>query len=196
MTPSPAQVHRLRPFFDEPRIKTVMHLATRHMTSIHKSKTMSKSLVLNQTKWLLLKLKNDNVNVAKRKNERVYTKRNKTPRVNVFNNNNVKHNLLRRNVPFKNQVEPSLTAIEIGATKRKHFEKKSKSGTTNQECNVKFPNLLLKLDKLLHNLKFNKSKLIMVIPHAKSNMRLIILHVKGVIITLANNTMKSNAMAS
>ena len=61
-----------------------MHLATRYMTSIHKSKSMSKCLVLNHTKWLLLKLKNDNDYGAKRKNERVYTKRNKTPRLNVF----------------------------------------------------------------------------------------------------------------
>ena len=45
---------------------------------------MSNSLVLNQTKWLLLKLKNGNDYDAKKKNERVYTKRNKTPRLNVF----------------------------------------------------------------------------------------------------------------
>ena len=163
------------------------------MTSIHKSKSMSKSLVLNQTKSLLLKLKNDNDYDAKKKNERVYTKRNKTPRLNVFNNNNEKHKLLRRNVPFKNQVEPSPTAIANGAIKRKPFEKKSKRGTTNRVCNVK---LLHKLVKLHLNLKFNKSKLIMDFLHAKSNMRMITLHVKGVIITIANNTMKSNAMAS
>ena len=173
-----------------------MHLATRYMTSIHKSKSMSKSLVLNQTKSLLLKLKNDNDYGAKRKNERVYTKRNKTPRLNVFNNNNEKHKLLRRNVPFKNQVEPSPTAIANGAIKRKPFEKKSKRGTTNHVCNVKFLKLLHKLVKLHLNLKFNKSKLIMDFLHAKSNMRMITLHVKGVIITIANNTMKSNAMAS
>ena len=46
------------------------------------------------------------------------------------------------------------------------------------------------------NLKFNKSKLIMDFLHAKNNMRMITLHVKGVTITIANNTMKSNAMAS
>ena len=166
------------------------------MSSSHKNKSMSKSLVLNQTKSLLLKLKNDNVYVAKRKNERVYIKRNKTPRLNVLNNNNVKHKLLRRNVPFKNQVEPFPTATVIGAIKRRHFENKSKSGTTHRACNVKFLKLLQKLDKLLHNLKFNNSKLIMDFLHAKSTMRLIILHVKGVIITLANNTMKSNATAS
>ena len=174
-----------------------MHLATRYTTSIHKSKSMSKFLVLNQTKSLLLKLKNDNVFVAKKKkNERVYTKRNKTPRLNVFNNNNVKRKLLRRNVPFKNQVEPSPTAIANGAIKRKPFEKKSKRGTTNHVCTVKFLKLLHKLVKLHLNLKFNKSKLIMDFLHAKSNMRMITLHVKGVIITIANNTMKSNAMAS
>ena len=173
-----------------------MHLATRYMTSIHKSKSMSKSLVLNQTKSLLLKLKNGNDYGAKRKNERVYTKRNKTPRLNVFNNNNEKRKLLRRNVPFKNQVEPSPTAIANGAIKRKPFEKKSKRGTTNRVCNVKLHKVLHKLVKLHFNLKFNKSKLIMDFLHAKSNMRMITLHVKGVIITIANNTMKSNAMAS
>ena len=186
MTPSPTQVHRHRTLFDEPRVKTVMHLATRYMTSIHKSKSMSKNLVLNHTKSCLLKLKNDNVYIAKRKNERVYTKRNKTPRLNVFNNNNEKYKLLRRNMPFKNQVEPSPTAIANGAIKRKLFEKKSKRGTTNHVCIVK-----------LHlNLKFNKSKLIMDFLHAKSNMRVITLHVKGIIITIANNTTKSNAMES
>ena len=73
------------------------------------------------------KLKKDNVFVAKKKkNERVYTKSNKTPRLNVFNNNYVKRKLLRRNVPFKNQVELSPTAIANGAIKRKPLEKKSK----------------------------------------------------------------------
>ena len=77
-TPSPAQVLRHRPFFDEPRVKTVMHLTTRYTSSIHKSKSMSKSLVLNQTKSLLLKLKKDNdYSAKKKKNERVYTKSNK-----------------------------------------------------------------------------------------------------------------------
>ena len=173
-----------------------MHLATRYTSSIHKSKPMSKSLVLNQTKSLLLKLKNDNDYGAKRKKERVYTKRNKTPRLNVFNNNNEKHKLLRRNVPFKNQVELSPTAIANGAIKRKPFEKKSKRGTTNRVCNFNLHKLLHNLVKLHLNLKFNKSKLIMDFLHAKSNMRMITLHVKGVIITIANNTMKSNAMAS
>ena len=180
-----------------------MHLAILYTTSIRKSKSMRKYFVLNHTKLLLHKLKNDNVNVSKRKNERVYIKRNKTPRLNVLNNNNVKHKLLRRNVPFKNQVEPSPTAIEIGAIKRKHSEKKSNSRTTNQECNVKFLHILLKLDKLLHkldkllyNIKFNMSKKTMDFLHAKNNMRMIILHVKGVIITIDHNTMKSNAMAS
>ena len=163
-----------------------MHLATCYTSSIHKSKSMSKSLVLHQTKWLLLKLKNDNDYGDKKKNECVYTKNNKTPRLNVFNNNYVKRKLLRRNVPFKNQVEPSPTIIANYAIKRKPFEKKSKRGTTNHVCIVK-----------LHlNLKFNKSKLIMDFLHAKSNMRMITLHVKGIIITIANNTMKSNAMAS
>ena len=174
-----------------------MHLATRYTSSIHKSKSMSKSLVLKQIKSLLLKPKNDNdYDVNKNKNERVYTKSNKTPRLNVFNNNYVKRKLLRRNVPFKNQVEPSQTAIANGTIKRKHFAKKSKSRTTNRECNVKFLKLLHKLVKLHLNLKFNKSKLIMDFLHAKSNMRMITLTVKGVIITIANNTMKSNTMAS
>ena len=173
-----------------------MHLATRYTSSIHKSKSMSKFLVLNQTKSLWLKLKNDNDYGAKRKNKRVYTKRNKMPRLNVFNNNNTKHKLLRRNVPFKHQVELSPTAIANDAIKRKPFEKKSKRGTTNRVCNVKLHKLLHKLVKILLNLKFNKSKLIMVFLHAKSNMRMITLHVKGVFITIANNTMKSNAMAS
>ena len=114
-----------------------MHLGTHYKTSIHKSKSMSKSLVLNQTKWLLLKLKNGNDYGDKKKNERVYTKKNKTPRLNVFNNNNEKRKRLRRNVPFKNQVEPSPTAIANGEIKRKLFEKKSKRGTTNRVCNVK-----------------------------------------------------------
>ena len=60
--------------------------------------------------------------------------------------------------------------------------------------------LLRKLGKLLHklakNIKFNKSKTTMEILSTKSNMRLIILHVKGIIITLDPNTMKSNATAS
>ena len=165
------------------------------MTSIHKSK-MSKSLVLNQTKWLLLKLKKGNDYGAKKKNERVYTKKNKTPRLNVFNNNNEKRKLLRRNVPFKNQVEPSPTAIANGAIKRKPFEKKSKRGTTKRVCNIKLLKPLHKLVKLHFNLKFNKSKLIMEFIRTKSNMRMTILHDKGVIITIANNTMKSNTMAS
>ena len=173
-----------------------MHLATRYMTSIHKSKTMSKSLVINQTKWLLLKLKNGNDFGAKKKNERVYTKKNKTPRLNVFNNNNEKRKLLRRNVPFKNQVEPSPTAIANGAIKRKLFEKKSKRGTTYCVCNVKLHKPLHKLLKLNFALKVIKRKLIMDFIHAKSNMRMITLHVKGIINTIANNTMKSNAMAS
>ncbi len=148
---------------------------------------MSKSVVLNQTKSCLLKLK-----LKKKKNERVYTKRNKTPRLNVFNNNNEKHKLLRRNVLFKIRVEPLPTAIASGAIKRKPFENKSKRGTTNRVCNVK----LHKLVKLHFNLKFNKNKLIMDFLRAKSNMRMTILHVKDIIITIANNTMKSNAMAS
>lgn len=166
------------------------------MTSIHKSKSTSIYLILHHTKLLLHKLKNDNDYSAKKKNERVYTKRNKTPRLNVFNNNNVKRKLLRRNVPFKNQVEPSPTSIAKGAIKRKPFEKKSKRGTTTLEYNVKFLKLLHKLVKLHFNLKFNKSKLIMDFLRAKSNMKMIILHVKGVIITIANNTMRSNTMAS
>ena len=157
---------------------------------------MSKSLVLNQTKSLLHKLKNDNDYDAKKKSERAYTKRNKMPRLNVFNNNNVKCKLLRRNVPFKNQVEPSPTAIANGAIKRKPFEKKSKRGTTYRVCNVKLHKPLLKLVKLPFNLKFNKSRLIMDFLRAKSNMRMTTLHAKDVIITIANNTMKSNAMAS
>ena len=173
-----------------------MHLGTHYKTSIHKSKSMSKSLVLNQTKWLLLKLKNGNDYGAKKKNERVYTKKNKTPRLNVFNNNNVKRKLLRHNVPFKNQVEPSPTAIPNGAIKRKLFGEKSKRGTTKRVFNVKLLKPLHKLVKLHFNLKFNKSKLIMDFLRAKSNMRMTILHVKDVIITIANNTMKSNAMAS
>lgn len=145
----------------------------------------------------MLKLKNDNVFVAKKnKNERVYTKSNKTPRLNVFNNNNEKHKLLRRNVPFKHQVELSPTAIANGAIKRKPFEKKSKRRTTIRVYNVKLHKLPHKFVKLHLNLKVNKSKLIMDFLHSKSNMRMITLHVKGVIITIANNTMKSNAMAS
>ena len=55
-----------------------MHLATCYTSSIRKSKSISKFLVLNQTKSLLLKLKNDNVFVVKKKkNKRVYTKSNK-----------------------------------------------------------------------------------------------------------------------
>ena len=120
---------------------------------------MSKSLVLNQTKFLLLKPKNGNhYDANKNKNERVYTKSNKTPRLNVFNNNNEKNKILRGNVPFKNQVEVSPTAITNSAIKRKPFEKKSKRGTTNHVCNVKFLKLLHKLVKLHLNLKFNKSK--------------------------------------
>ena len=72
----------------------------------------------------------------------------------------------------------------------------SASGTINRACNVKSLKLLNKLVKPHLNLKFNKSKLIMDFLHAKSNMRMITLHVKGVIITIANNTMKSNAMES
>ena len=174
-----------------------MHLGTHYKISIHKSKSMSKSLVLKQIKSLLLKLKNDNdYGVNKNKNERVYTKSNKMLRLNVFNNNNEKHKLLKRNVPFKHQVELSPTAIANGAIKRKPFEKKSKRGTTNRVCNVKLHKVLHKLVKLHLNLKFNKSKLIMDFLHAKSNMRMITLHVKGVIITIANNIMKRNAMAS
>ena len=167
-----------------------MHLTTRYTSSIHKSKSMSKYLVLNHTKSLLHKLKNDYDNGVKRKKERVYT------RLNVFNNNIEKRKLLRRNKPIKNQVEPSQTAIANGSIKRKPFEKRSKRGTTNRECNVKFLKLLHKLVKLHLNLKFNKSKLIMDFLHAKSNMRMTTLHVKDVIITIANNTMKSNATTS
>ena len=173
-----------------------MHPAILYMEIICKSKSTSKYFVINHTKILLHKLKNDNVNVAKRKNERVYIKRNKTPRLNIFNNNNVKHKLLRRNVPFKNLVEPSPTAIANGAIKRKLFGKKSKRGTTYRVCNVKLHKPLHKLVKILFNLKFNKSKLIMDFLRAKSNMRLTILHVKDITITITNNTMKSNAMAS
>ena len=196
MTPSPAQVHRHRTLYVELYVKTVKQLAVLYTTFIHKSNSTSKHIDIINTKFLLHKLKYDNVNVTKRKSECDNIKTNKTSRLNVFNNNNVKHKLLRRNVPFKNQVEPLPTATEIGAIKRKHFAKKFKSETTKQECIVKFLKLLHKLDKLLHNLKFNKSKMIMDFLHAKSNKRLIILHVKGVIITLDPNTMKSNTMAS
>ena len=44
-TPSSNTLH-------EPRVKTVMHLATRYTSSIHKSRSMSKYLVLTQTKSL------------------------------------------------------------------------------------------------------------------------------------------------
>ena len=135
-----------------------MHLAIHYTPSIHKSKPMSKSLVLNQIKSLLPKLKNDNVFVAKKKkNERVYTKSNKTLRLNVFNNNYVKRKLLRRNVPYKNQVESSPTPIANSAIKRKPFEKKYKRGTINHVCTVKFLKLLHKLVKLHVILKCNKS---------------------------------------
>ena len=154
---------------------------------------MSKHIVIVKTKLLLHKHKKANVNIIKRKSERANTKTNKMPRLNVLNNNNVKLKHLRRNVPFNSQVEPSPTTTKIGAIKRKQFTKKFKSETTKQECIVKFLKLLYKLDKLLHNLKFIKSKMTMEILHAKSNMRLTILHVKGVIITLNPNTMKSNA---
>ena len=83
-----------------------------------------------------------------------------------------------------------------GAIKRKPFEKKSMRGTIDRTCNVKPLKLLHKLVKLHLNLKVNKSKLIMDFLHAKSNMRMITLHVKGFINTIANNTMKSDAMAS
>ena len=143
----------------------------------------------------MLKLKNGNDFGAKKKNEHIYTKKNKTPRLNVFKHNIVKHKLLRH-VPFKNQVEPLPTTTEICEIKRKHYVKKFKSETTKQECIVKFLELLHKLDKLLHNRKFIKSKMTMEILHAKSNMRLIILHIKGVIIIPDPNTMKSNATTS
>ena len=160
------------------------------------SKSTSIYIIPHHTKSLLHKLKNDNDYDVKKKNEHVYTKRNKTPRLNVFNNNNVKRKLLRRNVPFGIQAEPLPTAITSGAINRKPFEKKSKRGTTNRVCNIKFLKLIHKLVKLHLNLTFNKSKLIMDFLHAKSNMRMITLHVKGFIITIANNTMKRNAMAS
>ena len=196
MTPSPAQVHRHQTLYVEPRANTVKQLAILYTAIIHKSNSMSKHIVIANTKLLLHKLKNDNVNVTKRKSERNNIKMNEKPRLNVFNNNNVKNKLLRRNVPFKNQVEPSPTAIANGAIKRKPFERKSKRGTTKRVRNVKFLKHLHKLVKLHLNLKFNKSKLIMDFLHAKSNMRMITLHVKGGIITIANNTMKSNAIAS
>ena len=146
---------------------------------------MSKSLVLTQTKLLLIKLKNDNDYGAKRKNERVYTKRNKTPRLNIFNNNNVKRKLLRHNVPFKNQVKPSPTAIANGTIKRKPFEKKSKRGTTNRVCNVKLHKLLHKLAK---NIKFIKSMTTMEILHDKSSMRLTtLLTTSNTSVTIINN---------
>ena len=195
-TPPPAQVHRHRPFFDDPRVKTGKHLAILYTAIIHKSKSTSKHIIVDKTKSLLHKHKKGNINVSKRKSEHDNIKMNKTLRLNVKNNDYVKHKLLRRNVPFKNQVEPFPNATVIGVIKRKHFAKKSKSRTTKHECNVKFLKLLHKPVKLHLNLKFNKSKLIMDFLHAKSNMRLIILHVKGVIITLDNNTMKINATAS
>ena len=63
-------------------------------------------------------------------------------------------------------------------------------------CDVKLHKLLHTNVKLNLNLKVNKNKLIMDFLHDKSNMRRITLHVKGVIITIANNTMKSNATTS
>ena len=189
--------HLLRlKYTDEPRIKTAMHPAILYTTIIRKSKSTSKYFVINHTKILLHKLKNDNVKVTKRKSERDNIKMNKTPRINVSNNNNMKHKILRRNMPFKNQVEPLPTATGIGAITRKHFEKKFKSDATKEECIVKFPKILHKLDKLLHNLKFIKSMMTTTILHAKSNIRLKILHIKGVIITPDPNIMKSNTMAS
>ena len=72
----------------------------------------------------------------------------------------------------------------------------SASGTINRACNVKSLKLLNKLVKPHLNLKFNKSKWIMDFLRTKSNMRMITLHVKNVIINIDLNTMKNNAMAS
>ena len=86
---------------------------------------------------------------------------------------------------------------------KKHFATKFKNKSMKLVCIVKFIKFLVKLDKLLHkldklllNLKFNMRKKTMDFLHAKSNMRITTLHVKGVIITIANNTMKSNATTS
>ena len=140
--------------------------------------------------------KKGNVNVTKSKSERANTKTNKTPKHSVNNNNSVKPKHLRCNMHYMTQVAPSPTAMLKRASNKKHFARKSKRGFINHVCIVKFLKLLHKLDKLLHNLKFIKSMMTLEILHTKSNMRLTILHVKGVIITLDPNTMKSNSMAS
>ena len=79
---------------------------------------------------------------------------------------------------------------------KKRFAMKFNNESIKLVCIMKFLKLLQKLVKPHFNLKFNKSKWIMDFLRAKSNMRMTILHVKDVIITIANNTMKSNAMAS
>ena len=91
---------------------------------------------------------------------------------------------------------PTLGAIFMTYhKKKKHFEMKFKKGAIKRECNAK---LLLKLDKnnkLYKNHKFGKSNMMMSFNHAKSNMRLTILHVKNAL-PIGNQTMKRITMAS
>ena len=74
-------------------------------------------------------------------------------------------------------------------TNKKRFARKFKRVTIKLECIVKFHKLL---DK---HPKFAKSNMRLRTLHAKTNMRLTILLITGVIIP-DPNTMKSNAMAS
>ena len=78
---------------------------------------------------------------------------------------------------------------------KKHSTKKFKNEDFKLVCIVKFLKLLHKHDKLLHSLKFNKSKETLEILQDKNKLSETILLDNDVIIP-DPNTMKSNAMAS
>jgi hypothetical protein len=137
----------------------------------------------------LRKHKNDNANANKRKRKHANTKMSKMPKLPVYNDNGVKHKPLKRNVLSSTPILPSPTATDVFEKKKKHFTSKYKNEYIKHVCTVKSHKLLHKLDK---NHKFAKSNTTMRILHAKSNLRLAILHV----IILDPNTMKSNATAS
>ena len=143
---------------------------------------------------------NDNNNKRSKRNN---TKKHKMPRHNVMNKNYVKLEHSKHNKPSEIQVEPSPRATGKLVNKKKLFVMKSKNTSMKHGHIVK---LLVKLEKFHHNLdkflhklneypKFTKHMMTMKNYPDKNNMRLTILHVKGVIIPVPN-TMKSNDTAS
>ena len=96
------------------------------------------------------------------------------------------------NRPFWNRFQFAIYFDVIKAKKNLYVDVRSIDTDAMEKDPEYFGEALQMCTQLniLRIMQFNKSKLIMDFLRAKSNMRMITLHVKGVIITIANNTMK------